>query len=195
MHLRLLLVSHAATAAMRRGDFPADDALDQRGIAATQAWRARLPSAPAAAVLRSPAACAEQTARLLGLAAETAPALDEADYGRWRGQRLSDIAAGEPDALARWLGEPDAAPHGGESVIAVIDRVGTWLDGLAGSSGTVVAITHASIMRAAMVHALGAPADAYFRIEIAPLSLLELRRSNRGWTWTATAPDADAAQG
>lgn len=189
MHLRLFLLSHAATPAMRRGDFPADDALDARGIDATRLWSERVRALRADATYRSPDVCVAQTADLLGLPAQVAPALAEADYGRWRQQSLADIADSEPAALATWLGEPDAAPHGGESFGAVTQRVGGWMDSLPEQSGAVVALTHASVIRAAILHALGAPVGAHARIEIAPLSLVELRRSARGWSWMA-APQA-----
>ncbi|MDI7047409.1 histidine phosphatase family protein, partial [Escherichia coli] len=47
----------------------------------------------------------------------------------------------------------------------------------------VVAVTHAPVIRAAIVHALGASPAIFSRIEIAPLSMIELRRSRRGWIW------------
>jgi broad specificity phosphatase PhoE len=190
MNLRLLLVSHAATAAMRRGCFPADDTLDERGIEATQAGRARIQAARATAAFCSPTECTKEMARILGIAAEAAAALAEADYGRWCGQHLSDIAASEPEALAMWLSDPHSAPHGGESFGAVVGRVGAWLDDLPDTSATIIALTHASVIRAAIIHALGAPLAANSRIEIAPLSLVELRRSARGWTWMTTQQDS-----
>ncbi|MDI7065210.1 histidine phosphatase family protein, partial [Klebsiella pneumoniae] len=47
----------------------------------------------------------------------------------------------------------------------------------------VVAVTHAPVIRAAIVHALGASPAIFSRIEIAPLSMIELRRSRCGWIW------------
>ncbi|SHN13075.1 Broad specificity phosphatase PhoE [Duganella sacchari] len=190
MHLRLLLISHAATAAMRSGRFPSDDALDERGIEATQAWRPRIEAMQAAAAFRSTAVCVGETARLLNLDAAIAPALAEIDFGRWTGQGLADLAAAEPDSLATWLSDPQTAPHGGESFGALAARVGAWLDALPDTSGTVIALTHASVIRAAILHALGAPLSAHARIEVAPLSLVELRRSARGWSWITSPQDS-----
>ncbi|CAG4897425.1 histidine phosphatase family protein [Paraburkholderia gardini] len=52
----------------------------------------------------------------------------------------------------------------------------------------VVALTHAVVIRAALIHVLGAPAESFGRIGIAPLSIVELRRSREGvWTWRAGA--------
>jgi broad specificity phosphatase PhoE len=187
MPLRVFLLSHAATAAMRRGAFPGNDPLDARAIEAVAAWgqRGRLPAPEDALVLRSPALCAGDTAQALGITAAVVPALADVDYGRWRGLDLGDIAASEPAMLAAWLTDVEAAPHGGESFDAVVLRVGAWLAGLddraPGGNETILAITHAAIVRAAIVHALGAPSSAFARIEVGPLALVELRRSPRGW--------------
>lgn len=215
MDLRLLLISHAATAAQRAGRIPADpagaDSLDARGIADTAAARARLALPGDAIAFVSPAACARETASALGLAATVEPKLADMNYGRWHGQKLIDIAATAPDQLAAWTRDPDAAPHGGESFSQLVIRLGAWLDtqhvadpaaldestGAGSNPGSaprtsthmrnLVAVTHAPLLRAAIVHALGATPAIFPRIEIAPLSVVELRRSPRGWTWRPAA--------
>jgi len=208
MQTRLLLVSHAPTAAQRSGRFAGpDEGLDARGHAAAAAYaqRAGLTRGGSAA-LTSPAACARDTAAALGLAATVCDALAETDYGSWRGRRLAELAAEAaqasraPHALEAWLRDPAAAPPGGESFDAVLARVGAWLDGFAAPADapdrTVIAITHAAVMRAAIIHALHASSAAFAHIEIAPLTVVELRRSTRGWAWwpaqgtaLGTAPD------
>ncbi|TAL94069.1 MAG: histidine phosphatase family protein [Paraburkholderia sp.] len=195
MQTRLLLVSHPATRAMRVGAFPADDPLDPRALDALRAWHGRAlivaQGVEAAQVFRSAATCVRETAEALGLEAQIAPALSDADAGEWRGRRLHELAATQPEALAAWSRSPDAAPSAGESFRVVLARVGAWLDALAPSSSAspaggmqVIALTHAVVIRAALIHVLGAPAESFGRIEIAPLSIVELRRSREGaWTW------------
>ncbi|MFM0730020.1 histidine phosphatase family protein [Paraburkholderia sediminicola] len=218
MDTRLLLISHASTAAMRAGCFPADDPLDARGLAEAGAAHARLSIPDDAAVFVSPAVCARDTASALGKGASVDEGLADMDYGLWHGRRLADLAVEAPQDLAAWTHDPDAAAHGGESFSQLVKRVGQWLDALndalsegviratdsASNDGTneaknrklsektsvipsntqnVVAVTHASVIRAAIVHALGASPAVFPRIEIAPLSMVELRRSRRGWTW------------
>lgn len=198
MDIRLLLISHASTAAMRAGRFPADDPLDARGLAEAAAARARLSIPDDAAVFVSPAVCARDTASALGLGAAASfdEGLADMDYGLWHGRRLADLAVEAPHDLAAWTHDPDAAAHGGESFSQLVKRVGQWLDALngalrdtlsegviPGNTHNVVAVTHAPVIRAAIVHALGAPPAVFPRIEIAPLSMVELRRSRRGWTW------------
>lgn len=187
---RLWLVSHAATAAMRSGRFPANDALDERGHADAHAYRAQLDVPDDALVFSSPALCARETAAALNLTADIAPALADMSYGRWHGQRVADIASDELPMLSAWSTDPAAAPPGGESFVAVSARVAQWLEQLADVPAdvpAVVAITHAVVIRAALLHALRAPLTTYTRIEIGPLSRIELQRSTRGWVWWPAA--------
>jgi broad specificity phosphatase PhoE len=195
MRIRLLMISHPATAAQRKGTFPdGDDPLGARAVEEAAACRtANADWLAADAGFASPARCATETARIFGFAAVALePALADADYGRWRGRRLVDIARDEPEALAAWTRDPSAAPHGGESFDALTRRVGGWLDALAEHQhrGTLVAVTHAPVIRAALVHALQAPSTAFARIDVPPLAIVELQRGERGWTWRAAAPHA-----
>ena len=201
MNLRLLLISHAPTAAMPAGRFPADDPLDARGLADAQAAQARLSHLSHLAAFNeapafvSPAACARDTASALGLNAKVDAALADIDYGNWKGRRLADLAAQTPIDLTAWMRDPDAAPHGGESFSQAVKRIGEWLDTLdvalhdaqgkaPGNARDVIAVTHAPIIRAAVIHALSASPAIFPRIEIAPLTVVELHRSEqRGWTW------------
>jgi broad specificity phosphatase PhoE len=196
MDLRLLLISHAATAAQRAGRFPVDDdPLDARGIGETEAVRARIAIPDDAVAFVSPAVCARETASALGLAATVDQSLADVNHGRWRGRKLIEVANEAPHELAAWTRDPDAAPPEGESFATLVVRVGAWLDALHVAAAdqpsshprNVVALTHAPLLRAAIVYALGASPGVFPRIEIAPLSLVELRRSTRGWTWWPAA--------
>ena len=106
----------------------------------------------------SPAARARQTAEALGLDATVAPELDECDFGAWRGRTLAELDDEDPVAVAAWIEDPAAAPHGGESLLALLERVRGWLDAHAGDGARTVAVTHAGVIRAALVCALDAPA-------------------------------------
>lgn len=167
---------------MREGRFPADDPLDARGIEDAAARRQRVAINRDAPALCSPAACAIETAHALGLAVRITTDLADADYGQWRGQRLADMAGDALSEVEAWIRDPYTAPPGGESFEQVRARVGKWLDTL-DETGNVVAITHASVIRAAVIHALNAPSPSFTRLEVTPLSVVELRRSARGWVW------------
>jgi broad specificity phosphatase PhoE len=112
------------------------------------------------------------------------PALAECEFGAWAGRALTDIDREEPATVAAWIADPDACPHGGESLRVFAARVAVWLDGQARLGGSAVAVTHAGVVKGAVVHALGAPLDAFWRIDVAPLSITELHAHDGRWTVT-----------
>jgi broad specificity phosphatase PhoE len=94
-----------------------------------------------------------------------------------------DTDLGEaPDRVQAWLTDPTAEPPGGESLISLIERVGTWLDAAASRPPRVLAITHPAVVRSAIVHTLRAPADSFWRIDIAPLAVVEVRGQPGRWS-------------
>ncbi|MDX6722668.1 MAG: hypothetical protein QOD73_1072 [Solirubrobacteraceae bacterium] len=170
---RLILVRHAGTRALRRACFAPDDALDARGRAEAEALRGALPAA--AEALAAPCLAAFQTASLAGFApVRIEPALGDADYARWTGRALEEVQREEPAAVEAWLTDPDAAPHGGESLRALLGRVAAWVGAQAARDGTAVAIVPAAVVRAAVVAAMDAPATAFWRIDVAPAAVTEL---------------------
>jgi broad specificity phosphatase PhoE len=176
---RLLLVRHASTEAVRSAAFGSDEPLDPRGRDAAASLR--LPRCDE--VLVSPALRARETASCAGLVASgEAPA--ECDFGRWAGLSLREVAEREPDAVREWMTDPDAAPHGGESLRSLLARVGGWLEEQATLSGSAVAITHGGVVKACVVIALDAPPSAFWRIDVTPLAITELHAHDGRWTVT-----------
>jgi broad specificity phosphatase PhoE len=175
MTSRVLLISHAATAATRHTAFPGDEPLATTAITADPLPRVHL-------ALSGPEHRCRQTAELLDLRPDLEPRLRDCDYGRWRGRTLDELSAAEPEAVREWLTDPAAAPHGGESTVDLLDRVGGWLDEQFGVTGRVVAVTHPSVIKAAVVHAVHGTPESFWRIDIAPLSRTGL--SGRAPLWT-----------
>ena len=66
----------------------------------------------------------------------------------------------------------------------LIDRVGSWLDL---SQDHAIAVTHPAVIRAAIVRVLNAPPQAFWRIDVAPLSLTDMRFNGRAWTLRCVA--------
>jgi broad specificity phosphatase PhoE len=195
-------LTHALTVAMRESRFAAPaEPLDPAGLRHARAARRLadpsdpLPPGPAppGAAWCSPAACARETAAALGLDAAPEAALRDADPGAWAGRGAAEIAAADPAALAAWLRDPDAAPPGGESAHAVLARVGAWMDGL--GEGRFVVVTHAAVVRAAIVHALGAAPGCGLRIDLAPLSRTVLSRNGPWRMQSAGARSPPASEG
>jgi broad specificity phosphatase PhoE len=189
---RLLLVRHAPTGATRTAAFPLDEALDSRAVAAAAGLADALPGR--CEVLTSPALRCLQTAEAAGLTAVVEPSLSECDFGRWAGSSLADVHAADPAGVEAWMRDADAAPHGGEPLRAFAARVAGWLEEQARHEGPAAAITHGGVVKAAVVHALGAPVEAFWRIDAAPLALTELHAHDGRWTVTrANCPLADVA--
>jgi broad specificity phosphatase PhoE len=174
---RLLLVRHGSTDAVRAAAFGTDEPLDDHGHEGAARLRARLPRGE---ILVSPLRRAVETAADLG-EARIVDELAECDFGTWAGLTLSDVA---PEDLGAWMTDPDAAPHGGESLTTLLRRVATWLDEQAAFDGTAIAITHGGVVKAAIVHALDAPPSAFWRIDVSPLSITELHAHDGRWTVT-----------
>jgi broad specificity phosphatase PhoE len=126
----------------------------------------------AGAVVTSPAR------RALVPGADVDPRLRPWDLGCWAGQEL---AALPPADLAAWRADPDWAGHGGESLRAVAARVSALLAQWHGRQGRLVAVTHASVVRAAVLLALRAPMEAAWELDVRPGSRTQLHADRGRW--------------
>ncbi|WP_433797094.1 histidine phosphatase family protein [Actinoplanes sp. CA-252034] len=177
--LRLIAAGH--TPALRRAVFGGDDPLDEAGRNAALALKHSDTLLPRLFPhdrpwLVAPTHAARQTARLLGAPAVTDdPNLTEPHFGTWTGLTLDQI---DPAALQRFLTDPAATPHGGESLTTATHRLTGWLQRQTTSSGT--AIAHPLVIRLLAAAALGLP-PATPGIAVAPLSVVRLTH-HRGWT-------------
>jgi broad specificity phosphatase PhoE len=195
--VRVVLLRQAGTPATRRGDFPADELLSVAGHRLAGSLSAY---ADGAAAWVSPAARAGETAELAGLAgARVDDRLRPLGAGSWAGRTLRDVGTGEPGAIARWLADPDARPPGGESIreltARVADLLEEWRGGVEvvgsrtrpGTRGDrrIVAVTHAGVVRAAVLLALRAPVESFSRVDVAPGSATELHTRGDGWAVVA----------
>ncbi|WP_460126467.1 histidine phosphatase family protein [Pseudomonas sp. S2_C03] len=181
---RLTLLCHARTVAQKLACFPKDEPLEMDWQSASGCLggqfkgRLRLFCAPE---LRT-----RQTAVLCGSGAVIVEALQDCNFGRWKGARISDLQSAEPEALQAWLDDPHATPHGGESVAQLGERVGAWLATLEATPGHIVAVTHPFVIRAALTQVLQSP--AFNHIDVEPLSAIDLRFNGR---WRLRLPGAD----
>jgi broad specificity phosphatase PhoE len=172
------LLCCAATTSTRTGGFPdPDEALDEGGVAKARAYR--LGRAPDL-IVRSPARAAAETVAALGLEASIEARLADMDFGAWTGRPFADVHGEDAAALSRWMSEPRTGVPGGETLDQVRARVRPWLAEMAERDHTVLAISHASLIRAALAEALDLPGAAVMRFDIAPLSLTILSH-HRGW--------------
>lgn len=175
---RLMLICQGATAATRRSAFPSDEPLDEQARFA--AGTVRL-SGYIERGWVSPTQAARQTAEAISVDCREDPELRNLDCGRWAGRTIDDVAGKEPDGLARWLNDPGFEGHGGESIARFLKRTGSWLERRAEERGRTVAVTDAGVVRGMIIHVLSAPPEAFWRIDIVPLSQTVLSHDGRRW--------------
>ncbi|MFI2643636.1 histidine phosphatase family protein [Streptomyces sp. NPDC018610] len=196
MALRVTFVAAARDSPLLAERFDDDRPLDQAG------WEEVRRVAPdllplAAADLRycSPTPRSRATGDALGYAPLAQLALRDCDMGRWRGLTLGEAMAREPQAVDFWLADPRATPHGGESLLSFIGRVGGWLDTRpVEDGGSVVAVAEPSVIRAALVHALKAPPATYWNIDVRPLSTATVTGRAGRWNLRLEGPRAQPSR-
>ena len=125
------------------------------------------------AVLTSPVQRAQETARAVGVALTLAPVveagLEEVDFGDWAGQPFDALEASP--GWAAWNAARSLAPTpGGETMLAVQARAVGALMRHRAAGGTVVAVSHADVIKAVLAYVLGMPLDLLNRLEIGPAS-------------------------
>ncbi|MER7180085.1 histidine phosphatase family protein [Streptomyces hyaluromycini] len=174
MTCRVILIAPAFTPSLRRARFYDGDSIENPGAVALS-----LPAAGEA--VHSPSVRCRETAAALGLDASAEPELSGLDAGRWRGRTLEELGAAEPDALLRWLTDPEAAPHGGESVRGLCARAAGWLDRTGLTIGRTIAVVEPEVVRAMVLHVLGAPETAFWRVDTPPLSATEITGGPGRW--------------
>ncbi|NED20624.1 histidine phosphatase family protein [Streptomyces sp. SID9913] len=186
MTIRLTLLCAPPADTVFRDAPPSERALRGAGAAV-----ASLPAhAPA---MRSPSSGSALTAAALGLKAAVEPALRDLDCGTWRGRTVADIAAADPYGYSAWLTDPDAAPHGGETVRELCRRIAHWLSALPPDTGRALAIAEPAVVRALLVHAWSAPVRAFRTLRVPPLYTVSL--TWRDGVWGARPADTSCARG
>ncbi|PKA41591.1 histidine phosphatase family protein [Rhizobium sullae] len=179
MHTRLTWICHDLTSAGRSGRFPLDEPLEENAVAKTRAIAGQLQRADR--VLTSPALRTRQTAEALSLSSLPDSLLADCDYGRWRGVAIADLQTQEPDNLLAWMSDPESAPHGGESIRKLAERPAEWMEMQATLGGHVVAVSHAALIRTAILNVLRAPLSSFWLVDIEPLSVIRMTHNGSRW--------------
>jgi broad specificity phosphatase PhoE len=183
---RITLIAHATTRDLRAATFGGDDGLDAIGLAKTVGLAGRLGRVDQC--WTSPALRARETIDALGLTATIDERLRDCDYGRWTGLKFQQVLLKEPRKLVSWIRNPSSSPHGGEAIPQVLDRVAAWMAERSRDKGHTVAVTHAAVIRAAIVHVIEAQLPSFWRIDVLPLSATDLRTNGRRWVLRSMGP-------
>jgi broad specificity phosphatase PhoE len=138
-----------------------------------------------ARVVVSPLLRARQTAEAFGLPATVPVEVDERwielDYGSWDGQPLRSMSASAWDG---WRADPSFSPPGGESLVALAERVsGACADlAAAGECGDrdVVVVSHVSPIKAAVAWALGVGPETSWRMFLDVAAVCRIAVGPRG---------------
>ncbi|MEU9386817.1 histidine phosphatase family protein [Streptomyces sp. NPDC048279] len=196
MSLRVTFVAAARSSPLLAERFEDARPLDQAGWDEVQRVAADLlPLAAAELRYCSPTPRSRATGEGLGYAPLVQLALRDCDMGRWRGLTLGEAMAREPDQVDAWLSDPRATPHGGESLLSFISRVGGWLDTRpVGDGGRIVAVAEPSVIRAALVYALKVPPATYWNIDVRPLSTTTVTGHGGRWNLRFDVSPAQASR-
>ncbi|MET9851095.1 histidine phosphatase family protein [Streptomyces ossamyceticus] len=192
MTIRLTLLCAAAPTG-REVRF-ADTPLDERALRQARAAAGSLPAATVQ--YAAPSQRCQQTAEALGwddIVTETS--LRDVDMGSWYGRTPEELATANTAAFTAWLSDPEAAPHGGDSVADVCRRVADWLDALPADAGRVAAVVEQAVARAAVIRALAAPPTSFWRIDVPPLSAVWLTGRAGRWNLRMGTAFADSPVG
>jgi broad specificity phosphatase PhoE len=81
-----------------------------------------------------------------------------------------------------WMSYPEAAPHGGESLVDLRTRDAGWMDSESALGGHVIAVSHAAVIRAAVAHVLEAPLSSFWLSDIEPLAIVRMTSNGRRWS-------------
>jgi broad specificity phosphatase PhoE len=185
---RFLLIRHAphADVGIRLTGRDPSATLTEDGRAMAARLGAHLATERLDAIHSSPQPRTRQTAGAVaaphGLAVTMADALDEIDFGAWRGERFDALDA-DP-AWQHWNTSRAAArPPGGETMAEACDRAAAHLEATARDlpHATVAIVTHADIIRALAARALGLSLDRLLAFDVDPASVTRLHAGPGGW--------------
>lgn len=172
--MRLTLMVPGPTDGTRRSAFG-----DTSGLIAPEARQAR----PGTAVVCAPEPACVETAETVAAIArpEVAHALSAPDFGRWTGLSAEQVMERDAAGLQSWLRDPDARPHGGESLAGHLRRVAEVFDTFAWPDAGAVIVASAFTVRAACVHALHAGAASLLHLDVAPGATATITRNGTTW--------------
>lgn len=151
--------------------------LAEQGQAQAEATAAAIATLPKVdAVYSSPLERARETAAPIaarrGLRVKADKGLLEVDIGEWTGEELKKLRRQPAWKVVQQHPSGFRFP-GGESFLELQARIVATIERLTGAhpGGTIVAVSHADVIKAAVVHATGAGLDMFQRIAISPCSV------------------------
>lgn len=169
--------SHAELGAVLSGR--SDIVLSAAGVAEAERVAARLAALPIDGVYSSPCKRARQTAEVIaarvGLPVAVEDALDEIDFGTWRGRSFVELE--EDAAWRRWnAARGTGQAPGGETMAGASARAVAFVERIASAAerGMVVMASHCDVIRGIVAHYLGLSLDRLLAFDVDPGSISSL---------------------
>jgi probable phosphoglycerate mutase len=174
----LLLVRHALNdwVGDRLAGWTPEVHLNDKGRAQAEALAERLAKESIAAVYSSPLERAVETAEIVAaphrLEVHIREGLGEVRYGEWTGQSLKDLAKEEAWRVVQFYPSGARFP-GGEAIREMQARAVAELDAIVAAhpGQTVLAVSHADVLKAVLAHYTGMHLDLFQRLVVSPASL------------------------
>jgi broad specificity phosphatase PhoE len=189
--IRLLLARHGETAlnSDKRIQGRSDAGLSARGQQQAEALAQLLAGQELHAVYCSDQQRAWQTAERIaalhdGLTVNRDPRLREIDFGLWEGLTLEEVQARFAADLNAWQADADAAPTGGETIRAVMERTAGLLEQIKveNPDQTVLLVAHAGVLQAVICQAMQILPRRWWAFHLYTGSLSELWLYENGAT-------------
>ena len=183
---RLFIARHGETLANREYRFigSRDDPLSEHGQMQAAQLADALSVFPIAAVYSSPMQRTYSTAVPIAerhyLSVQKIDALREGSFGIWEGMSRAEILERSPEDAQyfyEWVNDANSAPPGGESMIAMQQRVCSGVEqlALAHPDQSIALVSHVGPIKALMCAALGVPVSTAPRIflDLATISVVD----------------------
>ncbi|HZD92156.1 MAG TPA: histidine phosphatase family protein [Pseudolabrys sp.] len=121
------------------------------------------------------------------------PALNELDYGEWSGRSFESLCD-DPHWHSWNRARGSTRVPGGETMAELQARTMAHLRHLhrQDSRGAFVLVSHAEVIRAALLHALGWPLDDFAKLDLAPASVSTVRAEDGRFAVAAINEQATA---
>lgn len=179
---RLVLVRHGQTelTVQRRYSGRGDVPLSAEGLAQAGAAAGRVAAltTSVAAVVSSPLSRCTATADAIagalgGPPVVVWPDLIECDFGQWEARTFAEVRERWPAELEAWLASTEVAPPGGESFVAVGQRVRRAVTELRETypGETVVVVSHVTPIKIMLRDALAADDAMLYRLYLDPAGI------------------------
>ena len=140
--------------------------LEQAAVAAP-ALAALGPDRMVSSDLRRAADTAEVVGAACGLPVKFDARLRETHLGRWQGRTVDEIERLDPGAIVAWRSDPEWAPPGGESRVAVVARARPVVDELdaefgdSDGSSTVLLVAHGGLIAGLVTGLMELPTEVW----------------------------------